>query len=267
MKHYLFSYIKEGATAYRVFLDKRLSEAFEKDEDPKDAKAKASKEWASMSNEEKQEWKALKKENDTWWEKAKHSKTINAYAVFVQKKAEEYKSKDQPFGFKDCSKLWKKTSDKEKKKYAKYAEELNEERKKMREYFEISQGIKPKRPMGAFKIFLQQMAKEGKLEGKNAFKEGRRLWDTLTEEEKESYLKKAHKIKLCYVYKKMLFKQKMKKTMPAKPPTAYNLYVQSMKGKDIPKGKTFLQFVLEKWDKLSQAEKEEFEKNRIAEFL
>ena len=36
----------------------------------------------------------------------------------------------------------------------------------MREYFEISQGIKPKRPMGAFKIFLQQMAKEGKLEGK-----------------------------------------------------------------------------------------------------
>ena len=64
VKHYLFSYIKEGATAYRVFLDKRLSEAFEKDEDPKDAKAKASKEWAAMSNEEKQEWKALKKEND-----------------------------------------------------------------------------------------------------------------------------------------------------------------------------------------------------------
>ena len=91
------------------------------------------------------------KENDTWWEKAKHSKTINAYAVFVQKKAEEYKNKDQPFGFKDCSKLWKKTSDKEKKKFAKYAEELNEQRKKMREYFEISQGIKPKRPMGAFK--------------------------------------------------------------------------------------------------------------------
>ena len=39
-----------------------------------------------------------------------------------------------------------------------------------------------------------------------------------------------------------------------------NLFVQSMKGKEIPKGKTFLQFVLEKWDKLSQAEKEEFEK-------
>ena len=64
------------------------------------------------------------KENDTWWEKAKYSKTINAYAVFVQKKAEEYKNKDQPFGFKDCSKLWKKTPDKETKKFAKYAEEF-----------------------------------------------------------------------------------------------------------------------------------------------
>ena len=41
----------------------------------------------------------------------------------------------------------------------------------------------------------------------------------------------------------MLFKQKKKKTMPAKPPTTYNLFVQSMKGKEIPKGKTFLQFV------------------------
>ena len=40
VKHYLFSYIKEGATAYRVFLDKRLSEAFEKDEDPKEIKRK-----------------------------------------------------------------------------------------------------------------------------------------------------------------------------------------------------------------------------------
>ena len=95
--------------------------------------------------------------------------------MFVQKKAEEYKNNDEAFGFKDCSKLWKKASEKEKKKYAKYAEELNEERKKMREYFEISKGIKPKRPMGAFKIFLQEMAKEGKFNGKNAFKEGSQL--------------------------------------------------------------------------------------------
>ena len=84
--------------------------------------------------------------------------------------------------------------------------------------------------MGAFKIFLQEMAKEGKFNGKNAFKEGRKLWDELSEDEKESYLKKAHKIKLCYIYKKMLFKQKIKKNMPSKPPTAYNLFVQSMKG-------------------------------------
>ena len=65
VKHYLFSYIKEGATAYRVFLDKRLSEAFEKDEDPKDAKAKASKEWAAMSNEEKHNLRAVNMQNES----------------------------------------------------------------------------------------------------------------------------------------------------------------------------------------------------------
>ena len=48
--------------------------------------------------------------------------------------------------------------------------------------------------------------------------------------------------------------------MPSKPPTAYNLFVQSMKGKDIPEGKTFLQFVFEKWDKMSDDDKEVFEK-------
>ena len=101
------------------------------------------------------------KENDTWWEKAKYSKTINAYAVFVQKKAEESKTR--------ISLLVLRT---------------------VRSYGRKRQ-IKRKRN-------LQNMQR--------------------------------------------------------------NLFVQFMKGKEIPKGKTFLQFVLEKWDKLSQAEKEEFEK-------
>ena len=260
VKHYLFSYVKQGATAYRLFLDKKLRDAFDSDEDPKEVKKQAAEDWAKMSSEERREWNELKKQNDTWWEKARHSKTINAYAVFVQRKAEEYKKNDEAFGFKDCSKLWKKASDKEKKKYAKYAEELNEERKKMREYYEIAKGIKPRRPMGAFKIFLQEMANEGKFNGKNAFKEGRKLWDELSEDEKEAYLKKAHKIKLCYIYKNMLFKQKMKKALPPKPPSAYNLFVQSMKGKNIPEGKTFIQYVFEKWDNMNDEDKEVFEK-------
>ena len=101
VKHYLFSYVKQGATAYRLFLDKKLRDAFDTDEDPKEVKKQAAEDWAKMSSEERREWNELKKQNDTWWEKARHSKTINAYAVFVQREAEEYKRNDEAFGFKD----------------------------------------------------------------------------------------------------------------------------------------------------------------------
>ena len=59
-----------------------------------------------------------------------------------------HKKEDVP-NFKTCAKIWKKMSEKDKKKYEKFAEEMNEERKKMRELFEIANGIQPKKPAGA----------------------------------------------------------------------------------------------------------------------
>ena len=50
-------------------------------------------------------------------------------------------------------------------------------------------GIKPKKPAGAFRVFLQEKAKEKVL---HSLQEGRELWEKLSEEEKEKYLKKAH---------------------------------------------------------------------------
>lgn len=258
VKHYFFGFVKQGVTAYRLFLDKRLREAFENDEDPKEAKIQASKDWEELSAEERREWKNLQKENDSWWERAKHSKTINAYAVFVQKKMEEYRDNDETLNFKDCSKLWSKATDKEKRKYAKYAEALNDQRKRMRECYEIVKGIKPKKPMGAFKIFLQEKAQEGKFQGKNAFKEGKRLWEELTEDDKEKYLKKSHRIKICYLYKQMLYKKGIKKQLPSRPPSAYNLYIKDLKAENVPKGKTFLEYAHEKWEKLNDDDKEKY---------
>ena len=105
MRHYLFGdYKKEGSTAYRLFLNSRLKEAFEKDEDPKEVKKIASEDWDKMSNEEKLQWKRKKEENDDWWEHAKKSRHINAYAVFVQKKIEEANEKgEETPNFKKCA--------------------------------------------------------------------------------------------------------------------------------------------------------------------
>ena len=260
VKRYLITYyVKEGATAYRLFLEDRLKAAFENDEDPKEVKIAASKAWKEMSNEKRKEWREKKKENDDWWSKARHSNRINAFAVFVQKKIEEYNKKDEVIDFKGCGKLWAKTSDKDRKKYAKFAAEMNADRAKQREIYEIANGIKPKRPQGAFGIYISELAKEGKFQGKNAFKEGRKMWDKLSEEEKEKYLKLNHRVKICYRYKMMVYKNRIKKLQPTKPKTAYNFFVRAMRKAKIPEGKTFLEYCYEQWDKLDDKGREKYD--------
>ena len=81
--------------------------------------------------------------------------------------------------FETCAKIWKKMSKNKKKIYEAYAEEMNRERKTMREIYEIINGIQPNKPAGAFKIFLSEKIKEGELKGKNVFKDGKKMWNEL----------------------------------------------------------------------------------------
>jgi hypothetical protein len=262
IKHYFFSdYSKYGSSAYKIFLNERLKIGFEKDEDIKTTKKKAFEEWNNMSSEEKKEWKKKKKENDTWWEKSKNLRNITAYAVFIQKCFEESKEKKEELPkLKALSKIWSLLSNKEKNKYYDYANEINEERRKRRDLFEIVNGIRPKRPAGAYKIFLTEKAKEGFFKGKiNVYKEGRKLWENLSEDDKKLYLKKAKKIKLCYIYRKLLYKKNIKNLLPKKPPSAFNCFVTSLKGTNLPDGKKFLELAKEKWANVSDKEKEKFE--------
>ncbi len=262
IKYYFFSeYNKYGSTAYRIFLNERLKSGFEKDEDVKITKKKAIEDWNKMSVEEKNEWKKKKKENDTWWEKSKNLRTITPYAVFIQKSFEEAKEKNENLPkFNALSKKWSHLSNKEKNKYYEYANEINEERKKRRDLFEIVNGIRPKRPAGAYKIFLSEKAKEGIFKGKvNVYKEGRKLWENLNEDDKNSYLKKARRIKLCYMYRKILYKKNVKLILPKKPPSAFSCFLISLKGTNVPDGKTFLEIAKAKWEKMNKKEKENFE--------
>ena len=259
VKHYLIGdFIQEGATAYRIYLHHCLKQAFEEDKDPKEVKKKAKQAWEKMSKEERKEWRSKTRENNDWWDKARRSGNINAFSVFIQKKITDTRDSDDQLTFSDCSKLWRKLSDKDKKKYKKIAEEMNEERRQMREIYEIANGIKPKRPMGAYHIFLSEKAKEGKFSGKkNALLEGRKLWEKLKEEEKDHYLKLSHKLRLCYLYKSMLYKKKLRKNRLSKPKSAYNFFVQEMKGKK-PKNQKFMEFVVKEWEKLSDKEKNKY---------
>ena len=109
-----------------------------------------------------------------------------------------------------------------KSKFKKYAESINEEREKLNDIYELINGMKPKLPKGPFKIFMQEKLKEKEI---NDFNEGKKLWNELNDDEKEKYLKKAHRLKLAYQYKNMIYKKKIKKYMPKKP-SALSIYIK-----------------------------------------
>ena len=48
--------------------------------------------------------------------------------------------------------------------------------------------------------------------------------DNLSEDDKNSYLKKAKKIKLCYIYRRLLYRKNIKNLLHKKPPNVFNLY-------------------------------------------
>ena len=250
---------KEKSTAYITFLNSRLNKGIKNEEEQKNIKLKAIKDWSKMSKEEKLKWQNKKDNNDNWWERAKSLKNITPYCVFVQKKIEDAKEKNEEIiNIDDCAKIWKKMSKNKKKIYEAYADEMNEERKNMREIYEIINGIQPNKPAGAFKIFLSEKTKEGEFKGKNVYKYGKKLWDELSDNEKEEYLHKAKKIKLCYMYKKMLYKKNNRKILPPKPKSAYNYFIASLKGIKPKNGENFFQMCFKLWNKMDEDKKKIF---------
>lgn len=267
IRHLLFKdcngLVGRPPTAYRIYLNEKLREGFEKNLDPKEVKMKASKDWRQMDDDKKKVYMDKKKETDELFEKAKKVRKITALSMFVQdeiKKAKE-NHKEIP-KLADIGPAWKKLSKSEKMKYQNYAEVINEEREKLQDLYELVNGIKPKKPAGAFKVFLQEKAREKALHN---LTEGKELWDKLSEEEKEKYLKKAHRCRLAYKYKKMIYNKKIKKILPKKPATPFGYFLKEKKGIKIPKGEKILTYWREEFNKLTKDQKKKYEEKASKE--
>ena len=138
----------------------------------------------------------------------------------------------------------------------KYAQELNEEKEHLQDLYEITHGVKPKRPNGAFRIFLQEKAKNNEIK---SLTQGQELWKKLTEEQKEEYLKKSHRCQLAYKYKKMIYVKQIKKILPKRPGNAYTQFLKEKKGQKIPEGQNFLKYWRPIYEKLTPEEKAKYE--------
>ena len=276
VRHYLFKdfndIVRKPPTAYRIFLNERLREGFEKNLDPKDVKKKASKDWRMMSEEERKDYEDKKKENDNWFEKAKNTRKVNPLSIFVQRTIEMAKKKnEEPPKLADIGPAWKKLPSSEKENYRRYAKEINEERERLYDIYELVNGLKPKKPAGAFRVFLQEKAKEKAL---HSISEGRELWEKLSDDEKDIYLKKAHTCRLAYKYKKMIYNKKIKKILPKRPANAYGQYLKDKKGQKVPKGEKAVAYwresfenlpknQMKKYEEKAKREKEKYEKKMM----
>ena len=261
VRHYLFKdyndIVRRPPTAYRIFLNERLREGFEKNLEPKEVKTQASKDWRMMPEEEREVYQQRKKDNDDWFEKAKHTKKVNPLSIFVQRTIQSAKAKNkEPPKLAEIGPAWKKLPNSEKEKYKKYAEEINEERERLYDIYELVNGIKPKRPAGAFRVFLQEKAKEKEL---HSLKQGKEMWNKLSEEEKEKYLKKAHTCRVAYKYKKMIYNKKIKKILPKRPANAYGQYLKDKKGQKIPKGEKAVAYWRESFEQLPKDKMKKYE--------
>ena len=209
-----------------------------------------------MTEEEKKVYSDKKKENDNWFLKAEKIRKINPIALFIQKKIQEAKDKHkEPPALKEIAPAWKKLSKNEKKSFEKYAQELNEEKEKLRDIYDIVHGIKPKKPAGAFRIFLQEKAKNNEIK---SLKDGQEMWKKLSEDQKEEYLTKSHRCLLAYRYKKMIYNKKIKKILPKKPKGPLQQFLKEKKGQKPANGESFLQYWKTVFDGLSEAQKKKY---------
>ena len=260
VKHYLFrdfnDTVYRSPTAYRIFLNEKLREGFDQGLDPKDVRKDAGNTWAKMSDEEKKVYTEKKKENDNWFLKAEKIRKITPIALFIQKKIEEAKEKHkEPPALKEISPAWKKLSKNEKKSFEKYAQEINEEKEKLRDIYDIVHGIKPKKPAGAFRIFLQEKAKNNEIK---TIQDGHEMWKQLSEDQKEEYLTKSHKCLLAYRYKKMIYNKKIKKMLPKRPKGPFQEFLKEKKGQKPAKGEKMLPYWKKVFDGLSEAQKKKY---------
>lgn len=253
---------KTAPTAYRVFVNEKIQEGFENDENIKEVKEKAKNEWAVMPLDKKQQYVEKKKVNDQWFEKCKHLGKVNPLTVFLTKTFEKLKAEGKELPkVPEIAAQWKSLSKSEKEKYARYADELNEEKKKLKDLYELTRGVRPSRPVGAFKIFLQEKSSGKEI---HSIKEGVELWKKLSENEKQEYQKKAHKYVLAYRYKKLIYEKKIKKDYPKRPLTVFAYFMKDFKHKKVP-GKDIgerMEYMRAKFEKLDKKTLRQYEEKR-----
>ena len=151
-------------SGYHNFLYNELSKGFEKGLDPKDVRENVRNDWAKMALRKKKSYLNEKMKNNNWLIQAEKIHNLNSIKLFIKFLFKEAKKKQKkPPNLEDILPEWEKLSNKKKISFEKYADAINSEKEKVLNIYCITKGIKPKKPTGAFRIFLQEKAKKKRI--------------------------------------------------------------------------------------------------------
>lgn len=256
------SILNKNLTAFTYFKDFFIYEYIKQNQSSLvDASENAKLDWRSLSKEEKYEWRCqLEKEKECVLKlkdfNPRHKPKIAIVYYIDEMIKKENMTKNEAI------KKWSSLNIKGKLKYEKMAIEQSNEYEKLKDLYEIINGIKPKHPTQPFGIFMSEISKNQMTNNEDNLKEKEKLFNlkemhirykNLTNEEKLRYIEKYHILKIKYIIKKREYSKKEFKVYKNKSishskiksrikfqykrMSAYNLYVsEKMHDKEYLKG-------------------------------
>jgi hypothetical protein len=252
--------LKEQVSPYMAFKRAYVDNAInEQGREPAEARAKAKDAWEELSKDERKQWEDEFEKKKELLEELKDFKpgVVNAFSMFVRDKVS-----NSDMNFKEAAEAWKKTTNNQKEKYEKYAEEENKERKKKLDLWEVMSGIKPRKPVGALTHFIRDLSQKDKLNGvKNVFSHAAVKYKELSSSEREHYEKLFKKDQLEYAIKLSEYKKFLSNRF-GRAPSAFNLYFQDHAGENSEEDQKVgdvIKLVSEKWAKESEATKKKYQ--------
>lgn len=257
VKKYLFNGIdgKNKLTAFNIYLNQQLIEGLEKGYDPLYIKKYCYQNWKRLDNKEKDYFIQKRNENEIILELVLKYKNINPLILYVYQTLNNCKSNNLIIPTMDqILKNWDNLSNIEKNKYDNFSKDLYLKKCNLLNIYYIFYGIKPKTPSGAIRIFLEIKTKLNEISSIN---EGLKLWQQLSVEEKDKYLKYSHNFYLSYKYQELIFNNKINRIYPKKP-NVFQIYLNEKKGIKIPKGNNTIKFWRDKFNSLNIEEKEKY---------
>ena len=219
--------LKEQISPYMMFKKAFVHQEIGKDRDLKEAQNAAKDTWAEMSEHDKSRWNEEFQKNKDLLKDLKdlNPGTVNAYSMFIKDVVA-----NDGLNFKSAAAEWKKSSEKTRMKYEKYAQKENAEKRKKTTLYEIVNGIKPKKPTGAFRYFYSSIKEAGKLKGeKYPLGAASEMYAKLSDKDRQPFERLHKEDDLLYKLHLNEYKKQMT-TRKGQAPSAINLYFADHKG-------------------------------------